>query len=86
MGVAQVVEPNVRQTRTLNNPGQQLTDRLRMQRFAAGVCEDRVACPNAMSVVALPIAPAFEDVFGVGAQFEAAPGTGDAWKLCRGTW
>jgi hypothetical protein len=40
--------------------------------FAVGVGEHRVARSDVVSVVALPIAPLSEDVFGVGVEFEAA--------------
>lgn len=75
MGVAQVVEPDVRQTRTGDDPGEQLTDRLQVQGFAVSVGEYRVARTNAVPIVALTIAPSCEDVFGVGVEFEA-PSTG----------
>ena len=44
-----------------------------MERLAIGVGEHRVARSDAVPVVALAIAPAFEDLFGVGVEFEAAP-------------
>ena len=72
MGMAQVVEPDMRQTRTRDDPGEQLADRLRVQWLANGVGEHRVARPNAVPVVALAIAPPFEDVFGGGVEFKAA--------------
>ena len=72
MGVAQVVEPNVRQAGTGDDPGEQLADRLRMKWLAVSIGEHRVARSNAVPVVALAIAPSFEDVFGVGVEFEAA--------------
>jgi hypothetical protein len=65
----------VRQTRTHDDPGEQLADRFRVQRFASSVREHRVARPNAVPVVALPITTSCEDAFGVGVEFEP-PSTG----------
>ena len=66
------LKPDVGQAGTGDDPGEQLTDRFRMHRFAAGVGEDRVPTPDVVSVVALAIAPFFEEVFGVRVEFEAA--------------
>ncbi len=63
----------MRQTRTRNDPGEQLADRLRMKRFALGVGEHRVTRPDPVPVAALAIAPSFKDAFGVDVEFEATP-------------
>ena len=71
VGVAQVVKPNVRQAGTGDKSAEELTDRFRVQRFAASVGEHRVARSNAVSIVALAISPSFEDVFGGGVEVDA---------------